>query len=91
MRTQFFNKFLRDITKLLDDSDDYNVKLEIGEGPDARFFWAHSIILRTRCPFFNRALSDTWAKKTETGLFTLKKPNITPSTFKLLLRYSMML
>ncbi|CAG8726415.1 8511_t:CDS:2, partial [Acaulospora morrowiae] len=51
-----------------------------------RIFKAHSAILRARCPFFEAALSSEWVKK-EGSLMIIKKPNIEPRTFDIVLTY----
>ena len=39
---------VRDIGRLYQDSDDYNVQIQVGHGSNVRVFKAHSVILRAR-------------------------------------------
>ncbi|GBC08631.1 hypothetical protein RclHR1_08270008 [Rhizophagus clarus] len=75
-----------DIGMLLETSENYDVIIYSGEENDIQKFKAHSQILSARSPYFRAALSDNWAKK-EGNTFILKKPNIPPSIFKVLLIY----
>ncbi|CAG8690542.1 14057_t:CDS:2 [Acaulospora morrowiae] len=77
---------LRDISRLYNDADDYNVSLQVGEEPNIEVFKAHSVILRARSLYFRAALSTNWGK-TEAGVFVFKKPNISPNIFRILLKY----
>ncbi|RHZ74168.1 hypothetical protein Glove_227g146 [Diversispora epigaea] len=76
----------RDLEKFLQDDDDYNVHIQVGEEPDKKIFKAHSAILRARCPYFRAAFSKNWAKKDD-NYTTFKKPNISPSVFEAILKY----
>ncbi|CAG8500951.1 590_t:CDS:2 [Acaulospora colombiana] len=48
MPTQFSSKLLQDYSQLLDNADDYNVSIQVGEGSNVKEFRAHSNILRAR-------------------------------------------
>ncbi|RIA91031.1 hypothetical protein C1645_822606 [Glomus cerebriforme] len=50
-------------------------------------FYVHSLLLSARSPYFRAALSNEWAKKDEKGIIVLKKPNIPPKVFKVILKY----
>ncbi|RGB24297.1 hypothetical protein C1646_676473 [Rhizophagus diaphanus] len=50
-------------------------------------FYVHSLLLSARSPYFRAALSNEWAKKDEKGIIVLKKPNISPKVFKVILKY----
>ncbi|CAG8720175.1 97_t:CDS:1, partial [Scutellospora calospora] len=63
MLKEFFTTLSEDFSHLLDQSDDYNISLEIGEEPDVKIFKAHSIILLARCSYFRTALSNEWMRK----------------------------
>lgn len=49
-------------------------------------FYVHSLLLSARSPYFRAALSNEWAKKDEKGIIVLKKPNISPKVFKVILK-----
>jgi hypothetical protein len=85
MTSDFFIGLSRDFAQLLQDGDDYNVIIQVGEGRDMKAFKTHSAILRARCPYFRAALSNNWARKE--GDYTIfKKPNISPSVFDAILK-----
>ncbi|GBB92188.1 hypothetical protein RclHR1_01980013 [Rhizophagus clarus] len=66
---------LRGISNLYDKTDDYNVKIQVGEDSKMEIFKAHSVILRARSNYFRTAFSSNWAKK-EGDFYIFKKPNI---------------
>ncbi|CAB4444560.1 unnamed protein product [Rhizophagus irregularis] len=66
--------------------EDYNVIIYAGEEPNIKELHAHSIILRCRSQYFRAAFSPNWAKKSD-GTYILKKPNISGTTFQIILRY----
>ncbi|CAG8765076.1 33996_t:CDS:2 [Gigaspora margarita] len=77
---------LRDIGQLFQDADDYNVQIHVGQAPNIRIFKAHSVILRARSSYFRAALSVNWARTDPSNaMITLKKPNISPNVFELIL------
>src|SRR6266542_1927602 len=80
------NSLLQDLNRLYSDADDYDVIIQVGEGPNSEDFKAHSNILRIRTPYFKAALSSNWAKK-EGNIAIFKKPNIKPNIFKIILKY----
>ena len=85
--TSFFHSNLsKDLSLILNDADDYNVIIQVGENEDTKEFRAHSVILRARSLYFKGALSSHWiAKKNDMIMFN--KPNITPNIFNMILRY----
>jgi len=86
MSSEFFGGLSRDFCQLLDDSDDYNVIIKVGENSNEKTFHAHSVILRARSPYFRTALANKWAKKEgDSTVFT--KPNVSPVVFELILKY----
>ncbi|RIB19416.1 hypothetical protein C2G38_2245168 [Gigaspora rosea] len=87
--TNYLEKFLmRDISKLYQNADDYNVIIYVGEEHNVSIFKAHSVILRARSSYFHAALSSKWAKKDDHGeCYILRKPNISPEVFQILLSY----
>ncbi|CAG8540052.1 10980_t:CDS:2 [Diversispora eburnea] len=71
---------------LLNEDNEHDVIIEAGEEPTVRKFKAHYYILRMRSPYFRQALSSRWAQQVN-GFFHFKKPNISPETFEIILRY----
>ncbi|GET00907.1 hypothetical protein GLOIN_2v1779234 [Rhizophagus clarus] len=86
MAPLFVNSLLQDIARLFIEADDYDVLLEVGGINDREIIEAHSVILRTRSPYFKAALSSNWVKK-ENDKIIFTKPNISPIVFKKILKY----
>ncbi|CAG8589579.1 10732_t:CDS:2, partial [Acaulospora morrowiae] len=86
MKTRFYDNLSQDFSQLLEDADDYNVKIKVGENSKTQEFRAHSVILRARSPYFKRALSDSWVTIKD-GIILFNKPNISPVVFALILKY----
>ncbi|CAG8683296.1 2872_t:CDS:2, partial [Ambispora leptoticha] len=82
----FLSSLCEDFSRLLESSDDYNVKIKVGQEPDYRVFDAHSVVLRARSSYFRAALSKDWAKS-EGDKLILLKPNISPRIFEVVLRF----
>ena len=74
-----------DLSNLLQDPIDYNVKIIVGEGRNIKEFKLHSPILASRSNYFKNALSARWSKK-EDGIIIFEKPNISPSAFEVLIK-----
>ncbi len=78
----------KELSLILDDADDYNVIIRVGENQNAKEFHAHSVILvilRARSPYFKSALSTNWITKKD-NMITFSKPNITPTVFDMILK-----
>ncbi|CAB4431957.1 unnamed protein product [Rhizophagus irregularis] len=84
----FFNsKFCENFPLILNNNDNhYDTLIQVGENKNIKEFRANSVILRSRSPYFEGALSSSWAKK-ENGMIIFNKPNITPNIFDIILRY----
>ncbi|RHZ84154.1 hypothetical protein Glove_85g95 [Diversispora epigaea] len=86
MRTEFYSSLSQNFSQLLEDADDYNVTIKVGENQNTQEFHAHSTILRARSPYFKSALLNQWANdKKDMILFT--KPNISSPVFTLIIKY----
>ena len=85
MVSEFFPRLSQDFSQLLDDADDYNVVIKVGEKTNTKEFRAHSNILRARSPYFKRALSQDWVKK-DKNMINFTKPNISSIVFEMILR-----
>jgi hypothetical protein len=57
------SSLLRDISSILNDEDDFNVIIQVGENSNTKEFRAHSLILRARSQYFKSALSSKWITK----------------------------
>ncbi|KAF0485245.1 BTB-domain-containing protein [Gigaspora margarita] len=86
MTSSFITSLIRDLTQLLEHSENYDVKIQAGENQNSQEFKAHSNILCARCPYFKSALSTNWVTRKD-GYIVFSKPNISPSVFELILRF----
>ncbi|CAI2178582.1 9930_t:CDS:2 [Funneliformis geosporum] len=85
MSFEFLTKLSQSFSQLLDETDDYDIIIRVGEDQDINVYHAHSIILKTRSPYFKRALSKNWiTKKNNMNIFN--KPNISPRIFDMIIR-----
>jgi hypothetical protein len=85
MSLAFYSGLSRDLSLILDDADDYNVIIKVGEKNNIKEFKAHSVILRARSTYFKSALSREWITK-ENDMIVYDKPNITPKVFDMILK-----
>ena len=77
----------QDLSLMLNDADDYNVVIQVGENQNMKEFRAHSNLLRARSPYFKSALSANWTT-TNNNVIEFKKPNINPDVFQIILKYA---
>jgi hypothetical protein len=85
MTSFFYPNLSKDLSLILDNADDYNVIIQVGENKNTKEFRVHSVILRARSPYFKGALSSTWITK-KNNMIIFNKPNITPNVFDMILR-----
>ena len=83
------SKLVDDLTNLLNESDNYDMEIEVGENDNIKIFKVHSNILKSRCSYFKAALSGGWIKRAENGMILFKKKNISPKIFEILLMYDL--
>jgi hypothetical protein len=81
----FHSGLLRDISSILNDEDDFNVIIQVGENSNTKEFRVHSLILRARSQYFKSALSSKWITKKD-DMIMFNKPNITPTVFDIILK-----
>ncbi|RIA82708.1 hypothetical protein C1645_834938 [Glomus cerebriforme] len=77
---------LKNYAKILEESDEYDLIIKIGQEPDLKIFNAHSIILRAQSSYFHRALSREWRRE-ENGKILFEKPNVSSKVFDYILKY----
>ena len=85
MSSKFLVELSSDYEKLLETEIAYDVVILAGEEPNVKEIHAHSNILCIRSQYFRSAFSNEWAKKKD-GKFILRKPNISPHLFNIILR-----
>ncbi|PKK67863.1 hypothetical protein RhiirC2_782958 [Rhizophagus irregularis] len=89
MNSIFHYNLVKDISLMLNDlndADDYNVIIQVGEGNNIKEFRANSNILRARCPYFKQALTFNWIIR-KNNIIVFNKPNITSTVFDMILKY----
>jgi hypothetical protein len=86
MSFDYSQELMNDYEKLLEVDKGYDVIIYAGEDENAKEIRAHSIILCIRSEYFRASFSNEWANKSD-GKYILKKPNISPQIFKIILRY----
>ena len=79
------SKLVNDLTNLLNKADCYDTEIKIGKNQNVETFKVHAAILKARSSYFKAALSANWAKRTENGIISFEKENISPKIFKILL------
>ncbi|GBC03566.1 hypothetical protein RclHR1_00520018 [Rhizophagus clarus] len=57
---------IKDFERALEEEENCDVIIKAGEDSDE--LRAHSFVLRARCPYFKRALSDDWEEKDDDGI-----------------------
>ncbi len=63
MASIFHSGLSKDLSLILNDTDDFNVIIQAGENQNTKEFYAHSVILRARFPYFKSAFSSNWIIK----------------------------
>ncbi|GES76302.1 BTB/POZ domain-containing protein [Rhizophagus clarus] len=86
MSSNFLAELSNDYKKLFETEIGYDVIIYAGEEPNVKEIHAHSNILCVRSQYFRTAFSNEWAKK-EDDKFILRKQNIKPQLFDIILRF----
>ena len=85
MLTEFLPKLSQNYIELLEDSEYYDITIEVGEDPNVKIFRAHMLILCYRSPFLRRTLS-TNKKNNNDILAHIKLANTSPEIFHIILK-----
>jgi hypothetical protein len=85
MPSKFLVDLSNDYRKLFEEEIGYDVIIYAGEEQNTKEIHAHSNILCIRSQYFRTAFSNEWAEKKD-GKFILKKPNISPHLFNIILK-----
>ncbi|RGB35307.1 hypothetical protein C1646_759478 [Rhizophagus diaphanus] len=84
MAITLWEDLIKDYQQLYENKENYDVIIYSGE--DNIELYAHSIILCCRSEYFRAAFSSNWAEKKD-GIFILRKSNILPDIFEIILRF----
>ncbi|GBC03102.1 hypothetical protein RclHR1_00050010 [Rhizophagus clarus] len=90
MPSEYLQEVADGLEKLLENENDFNVIIYVGENEHLKEIHAHSHILRTRSQYFRTALSKEGSEKKD-GKFVLRKHNISPQLFKVISRDDLLL
>ncbi len=85
MTLKFHDSLSKDLSLILNNADDFNVIIQVGDNQNTKEFYAHSVILRARSPYFKSAFSSNWIIK-RNNMIMFNKPNITPIVFNMILK-----
>ena len=85
MSSKFLVELSNDYERLFETEVGYDVIIYAGEEPNVKEIHVHSNILCIRSQYFRSAFSNEWAEK-EDEKFILRKPNISPQLFNIILR-----
>ena len=81
----FHSTVLKHFSLMLNDSDDYDVIIQVGKYQNIKEFYAHSNILRARSLYFKYTFLKESITK-DNGMIMLNKPNIIPEVFEMILK-----
>ncbi|RIB24650.1 hypothetical protein C2G38_2168076 [Gigaspora rosea] len=85
MAVKLFEKLSNNYLELLEDKEDFNVIIKVGESPNAKIFQAHSAILRHRSLYFRNELVNI--NKDKNNIKTLDLKNISNQQFEIVIKY----
>ncbi|CAG8652851.1 15437_t:CDS:2 [Acaulospora morrowiae] len=84
MTSKFYERLSCDLEKILENSDNYDVVIEVGESPLRQSYNAHLTILRYRCPSLYKELNEI--SLNGDNIKTIQKPNISAKTFNIIIK-----
>ncbi|RHZ73608.1 hypothetical protein Glove_230g208 [Diversispora epigaea] len=85
MALKFFDKLSQDFSELLNDKEECNVIIEVGQEQNKKTFTAHSTVFRCRSSYFNKELTNTISSG-DNNKITIK-PTISAQIFEIILKY----
>ncbi|RHZ89514.1 hypothetical protein Glove_13g14 [Diversispora epigaea] len=86
MTLNFYENLSNDYIKLLENGDEHNIIIEVGETPVMQTFKVHSTVLCYRCPY----LYDEFKKSTinnDNNIKIIQKSQISAKVFNFILKY----
>ncbi|EXX64996.1 BTB/POZ domain-containing protein [Rhizophagus irregularis DAOM 181602=DAOM 197198] len=86
MSSTLYSDLSHNFGLLLNNEIKYNVVIQVGVDAGYKEFRAHSIILRSRSPYFQKSFSSNEIKD-ENNIYTFKFPNINQTVFQTILTY----
>ncbi|RHZ75066.1 hypothetical protein Glove_217g25 [Diversispora epigaea] len=86
MTFKLLEKLSQDFSELLNDKEEYNVIIEVGQERNKKSFTAHSAVLRYRSSYFNKELTNTLPNDDNNNKI-ITNPNISAHIFEIILKY----
>ncbi|RIB29208.1 hypothetical protein C2G38_2155883 [Gigaspora rosea] len=84
MTVKFYEKLSNNYLELLDDKEDFNIVIKVGESPNTKIFQAHSVILRYRSLYFRNELANI--NKDKNNIKTLDLKNVSIQQFEIIIK-----
>ncbi|RIB08049.1 hypothetical protein C2G38_2045493 [Gigaspora rosea] len=85
MSLKFFEKLSNNYLELIDDKEDFNVIINVGELSNTKIFRAHSAILKHRSLYFRNKLANI--KSNENNIKTINLKHVTVEQFEIIIKY----
>ncbi|RIB28426.1 hypothetical protein C2G38_2239511 [Gigaspora rosea] len=82
---RIFKKLSNNYLELLDDEDDFNVIINVGESSNVKIFRAHSTILKYRLLYFRNELTNI--NRDKNNIKTVNLNNVTIQQFEIIIKY----
>ncbi|GES81751.1 hypothetical protein GLOIN_2v1878300 [Rhizophagus clarus] len=86
MASNLHSGLSKEFSFMLNNTDDFDVIIKVGENNNIKEFRAHSTVLCARSVYFKSALSNEWVTK-KNDMILYNKPNIAPKIFDTILKY----
>jgi hypothetical protein len=81
---------INDMSWLLNESNDYNMVINVGESPNIKSFQVHTNVLRARSLYFRAILSSNHHLSSNgrgNSMIEITQANIKPDVFDIMLKY----
>ncbi|CAG8743153.1 6058_t:CDS:2 [Ambispora leptoticha] len=86
MALKFFETLSNNYLELLDDKEDFNVNISVGESPNTKTFQAHSAIVKYRSLYFRNKLANI--SKDKNNIKTLDLKHVTKQQFEIIISHN---
>ncbi|RHZ46890.1 hypothetical protein Glove_606g122 [Diversispora epigaea] len=86
MALNFYVNFSNDFIKLLENGDEHNIIIEVGEHPFMQTFKLHSTVLCYRCPYLYEEFKKSIINNDD-NIRIIQKPQISAKPFNFIIKY----
>ncbi|RHZ75148.1 hypothetical protein Glove_217g248 [Diversispora epigaea] len=88
MILNFYENLSNDYVKLLENGNEHNIIIEIGEPPVMETFKVHSTILCYRCPYlYDEFKKSTINNNDDVNIKIIQKPQLSAKVFNIIIKY----